>query len=107
MPAVPEPELDEVEVSMPRYGAKRDANESEMIGILEQIGCSVRRLDIVDLLVGYRGRNILLEVKDGEKKRKQLTDSQIILKGDWRGQYDIVVSTEEAIRTITKLTTGR
>jgi hypothetical protein len=51
-----------------RYDARRDRNELEIVHGLEAIGAYVVRLNApCDLLVGYRGRWIPLEVKDGEK----------------------------------------
>ena len=66
-------------MTLNRYATRRDANEKEIIQALESIGCTVYRLDSpVDLLVGYRARNILLEVKDGNKVRseRKLTKAQ-------------------------------
>jgi hypothetical protein len=55
-----------------------------------------------DLLVGFRGRNVLLEVKDGAKppSRRKLTDDEADWHRDWRGQVDVVESKEEAERTV-------
>ena len=89
---------------MKRQAARRDANETEIVRTLRQIGCTVVRTDEIDLIVGYRGRSILLEVKDGEAKREQLTPNQIALKAGWRGQYDIVTSADEAIAVVQRET---
>lgn len=53
-------------MSMNRYNPKRDDNEPLLIDYLRKAGCVVQRLsgpDIPDLLVGHRGRWLLLEVK--------------------------------------------
>jgi len=55
---------------MPRYAAKRDDNEQEIVDTLKDLGVEVHRLNeenIPDLLVGFRGTWYTLEVK-GEGK---------------------------------------
>jgi Holliday junction resolvase len=60
------------------YAKRRDENEPEIVKALEGIGAKVIRLDIVDLLVNYRGKIYLLEVKTPEgkltKKQRELLD---------------------------------
>jgi len=87
---------------MPRHSARRDANEPEIVKALEAIGASVVRLDIKDgpdLLVGYRGRNILLEVKNPEYRGRtgHVKDGQKSWHSSWPGQAAIIYSAEEAI----------
>lgn len=55
-----------------------------------------------DLLVGYRGSNFLLEVKDGKKSPSQrnLTDDQVQWHLHWRGQVTVVENPADAIRAI-------
>lgn len=51
-----------------RRAAKRDIAEPDIVATLRNVGCSVTQLsgeDIPDLLVGYRKRTYLLEVKTG------------------------------------------
>lgn len=51
-------------MSINRYAARRDENEQAVVDALEAAGASVTRLgQPMDLLVGYQGRNTLLEVK--------------------------------------------
>jgi hypothetical protein len=92
--------------------AKVDDNQKEIVKALRNLGCSVQHLHNVgagcpDLLVGYKGFNILLEVKDGNKSPSQqkLTPDQIIWHRDWRGHVNVVNSSEQAI--IAVLTTAR
>jgi len=87
-----------------RYAARRDANEGEIVRALEKVGASVLRLHDIDLLVGFRGRNYLLEVKDGRKapSKRPLTPQQVKLRSAWRGHYRVVTSTEEAIEAVTE-----
>lgn len=75
-----------------RRAARVDANHSEIVQLLREIGCSVQSLAGVadgcpDLLVGYRGQTFLFEVKDGMKpssKRKLTPDQEAWVDG-WRG----------------------
>jgi Holliday junction resolvase len=92
--------------------AKVDDNQKEIVKALRTLGCSVQHLHSVgagcpDLLVGYKGFNILLELKDGNKSpsRQKLTPDQIIWQRDWRGHVNVVNSSEQAI--IAVLTTAR
>ena len=94
-----------MEVSIKRHATRRDANEKEIVSALESIGCTVYRLDApVDLLVGYRARNILIEVKDGSKmpSQRKLTQAQRDFFKDWKGQVRQVESVDEAIKCVTQ-----
>ena len=85
-------------MSLNRYAKRRDANEPAIIQALEAIGCTVLRLDHPDMVVGYRGQNYLLECKIA---KGALKPSQILLRDNWRGQFAIVRSPEEAIKAVT------
>ncbi len=86
---------------MPRYAASTDLNQKEIVDALKKIGCDVETIGRpVDLLVGYRKRNFLIEVKrPGEKVR---TDAQREFLASWKGQVRIVETPYEAIRLVTK-----
>ncbi len=82
------------------FNAKRDANEGEIVDALEAIGCIVLRLDKpLDLLVGYRGYNYLIEVKMPKGK---LTKDQKKFIPPWRGQLAVVRTPEQAIDVVTQ-----
>ena len=102
-------------MSLNRIAKSRDINEPEIVAALRQVGATVRQLDTpVDLLVGYKGRTILMEVKQpGEKKRGKgfihsLTSMQHKFFADWDGGELVTVrSAEEAlsclgIKTVTE-----
>lgn len=88
-------------MSLHRRAAKRDANESEIVKALGDIGAKVWPLSdegIPDLLVGYRGRWILLEVKNG---REGLTDAQeVFFLGSEGLPRHIVRTVPEAISAV-------
>lgn len=87
---------------MPRYAAKVDQNQQLIVETLRQIGASVEPLHAVgrgvpDLLVGFRDRTYLLEVKTDQG---ELNADQRAWHGRWRGQVAIVRSADEALNAI-------
>jgi Holliday junction resolvase len=87
-----------------RLKARTDANQREIVEALRAIGCSVLVLSAVgkgcpDILVGYAGKNFLLEIKDGAKKPsdRRLTPDEERLHPEWCGQVAIVESVDRAI----------
>ena len=94
---------------MPRYGAKVDNNQSEIVnGLRATFGPDcVQDLSAVgrgcpDIAVGVRGRTLFLEIKGPKGK---LTTDQIIWHRQWPGQVDVVTTLQEAIDVITRETT--
>lgn len=70
------------------HAQARDANEPEIVEALERVGCSVHRLaQPLDLLVGFRLKTYLIEVKDGSKppSARPLTKDQREFVLTWRG----------------------
>jgi hypothetical protein len=67
-----------------RRAARVDANQAQIVSALRAAGAYVWILGLpVDLLVGYKGWTILMEVKDGPKKR--LTALQDTFFENWTG----------------------
>ena len=91
-----------------RRAARTDANQSEIVMALKAIiGVRVQSLAAIgsgcpDLLVGYRGRNYLLEVKDGAKvpSARLLTRAEIEWHIAWPGQVAVVESAEQAVAIV-------
>lgn len=86
-----------------RRAANIDSNQPEIVKALRQIGASVQHLHAVgqgcpDLLVGYRGVNVLLEVKDGAKfpSQRELNAAERDWHATWGGSVAIVETPEEA-----------
>lgn len=95
---------------MVRRAARIDANQNEIVKALRQVGASVQSLASTgkgcpDLLVGFRGVNWLLEIKDGQKfkSERKLTPDQIEWHESWRGKVFVVESTDEALQVISKV----
>jgi hypothetical protein len=84
-----------------------DDNHGEIVKTLEAVGASVQSLAALgrgapDLLVGFQGRNFLLEVKDGRKaaSKRKLRPSQVLFHARWIGQIATVTSPAEALAVI-------
>lgn len=78
------------------YAKKRDLNEPEIIKALKKAGCTVKTTNFVDIVVGHRGFNYLFEIKNPEGKNN-IEESQQDLLDNWRGQYDIIHTAEDAL----------
>jgi Holliday junction resolvase len=86
-----------------RRAAKVDANQQKVVEILRAAGATVQSLAAVghgcpDLLVGWGGKTLLMEIKDGSKvpSAQRLTDDQIKWHGAWMGGPLAVVDGPEA-----------
>ena len=79
------------------YNPKRDANEPEIVEALQAVGASVLRADDVDLIVGYRGVNYLMEIKTPEGK---LNKKQQKFFRSWKGQVNIIRTVDQALMLI-------
>ena len=87
-----------------RRAARVDENQGLIVKALRACGATVRIITqgdgIPDLLVGYRGHTILMEVKDGNKppSARQLTTAEQTFFRQWTGgKLFIVNSVEEAL----------
>lgn len=87
-----------------RRAAKVDANQRELVSALRALGCSVQPLHAVgggvpDLLVGVRGENFLIEVKDGSKppSERRLTPAQTEWHASWRGSVAVLDSVDAVL----------
>lgn len=81
---------------------RRDANQGEIIGFFEALGCTVADTsalggDFPDLVVGAVGRNLLVEVKTDDGK---LTEGQDGFRERWRGQYDVVRNQDDVVSLV-------
>jgi len=93
-------------VAVMRRAAQRDANEPGIIDKARKLGASVQPLndaDIPDLLIGFRGRNFLVELKDGDKvpSKRKLRPGQKRWHERWRGQVAKCETWEEVLAVLT------
>jgi hypothetical protein len=90
-----------------RYANRIDANQNKIVDALRKAGAYVRVISqgdgIPDLLVGYNGFTILMEVKDGDKvpSARKLTEAEQKFFDEWDGGMLVIInSIEEALETL-------
>jgi len=90
-------------MGMPKYKAKRDFSEPEVVRTLQELGFSVWRLDQpVDLLLGFRGQTYLAEVKTGKGK---FNENQVRFVEEWKGKPVVkLTSSQDAIDFVISVT---
>ena len=89
---------------------RTDRNHAAIINSLRKIpGISVFSTHTIgkgfpDIVVGYKQKNYLIEIKDELKSpsQKKLTSSEVEFKNNWTGQYDIAENLSQ-ILTIIKI----
>ena len=88
--------------------ARVDQNHDQVVTALRAAGATVQSLarvgkGVPDLLVGFKGQTLLMEVKDGFKSpsRRLLTEDQLKWHGSWNGgALAVVDSPDAALRMI-------
>lgn len=90
-----------------RRAAKIDGNHAAIVAGLRSVGASVTPLHAVgngcpDLLVGFRGVNSVIEVKDGSlaPSERLLTPQQKKWHAEWQGKAHVANSLMEALLII-------
>jgi hypothetical protein len=96
-----------------RKAARTDRNQAEIVKAFRQIGASVQVLSAVgkgcpDTLVGFRGVNVLVEIKDGEKvpSKQKLTSDQTRWHENWAGQVCIANDISDAVEQVVRVSMG-
>lgn len=86
---------------------KIDDNQKLIVHQLRKIGASVAITSMVgkgfvDIVIGWRGKNFLIELKDGAKSasRKLLTADEKEFFQTWNGQVDIAESFDDILKII-------
>ncbi len=92
---------------MTRHRAKVDANQAEIKRVVETVGGTFQSIASVgsgcpDALVGYRGRNYLWEIKDGDKppSARALTPDERHWHDWWCGEVAVIESPEDALEAL-------
>ena len=90
-----------------RSRAKKDDNQDDIVAALRKMGASVWITSQMgngspDLVVGYAGKNYLIEVKDGSKppSAQKLTGDESKFHDGWGGNIFVVKSVDDAIDLI-------
>ena len=94
-----------------RYAARIDKIQPAVVKAMRAIGSSVAVTSdagkgFPDLVVGYQGRTILMELKDPDATKRstgsRLTPAQAAFHASWRGDTLIVVSSvDQALGAVT------
>lgn len=96
---------------MPKYKARIDRNQVEIVKTFRQYGASVVHTHTLgrgfpDIVVGYQGNNFLIEIKDWLKPESQrkLTEAEQEFSNNWKGQYDIIESVGDVVSFMETIT---
>ena len=100
----------------PSFAKRTDANHKQVVEELRAAlpECTVHDASgagrgFPDLVVGYKGRNYMIEIKDGSKTKscRKLTPAQIAFQLAWQGQYSVCHSAAEICAEILRIETHR
>jgi hypothetical protein len=85
-----------------RRAAKIDSNQPEIVAMFRKLGASVAHTHMVgdgfgDVVVGFQGINVLVEIKDSEKppSARKLTPAEAKFHDEWRGAIVIIDNTRQ------------
>lgn len=99
---------------MTRYAKRTDDNHSDVVAEIRATLHDASVFDasglgrgFPDLIIGWRGRNYLFELKDPEKpaSRRSLTEPQQSFHLEWKGQVHIAHSAAEICAHIARINT--
>ena len=87
---------------------RTDRNHAEIINALRKIpNLSVFSTHEVgkgfpDIVIGYKGINYLIEIKDGNKppSARKLTEAELQFHSNWKGQIKIVNNFDELLNIL-------
>lgn len=91
-----------------RRAAKVDLNQDAIVQALRDAGATVQSLAAIgkgcpDLLVGWKGLNLLMECKrqrEDRKKAPSLTADQMDWLAGWRGGVVVVLGPDDALHAL-------
>lgn len=84
-----------------RRAARVDANQVEIVEEFRGHGATVKVVSqikgFVDIVVGYLGHNLLIEIKDGKKmpSQRKLTKDEEEFHASWRGTTRVIENKED------------
>ena len=95
-----------------RRAGRTDANQTAVVAALRLLGCSVAITSgagggLPDIIVGFRGVNLLIELKDGDKvpSAKKLTPAEQHFVDNWKGHpVKIIETPAEAVNYVLAVT---
>lgn len=97
---------------MPKYAARVDRNQPEIVKAIRKEGWTVLHLHTLgkgapDILVGKDGENFLIEIKDGEKppSKRKLTPDEAEFSEEWEGQVTTCINVKQVMDVLAHLHT--
>jgi len=86
---------------MARQAARIDKNQPDIVDSLRSLGASVLVTSMLgrgapDIVVGWRGRNYLFEIKNPNGRRR-LTPLEAVFHANWAGQIGVIETVEDAL----------
>jgi len=87
---------------------RTDANQKQIIELVRKLpGASITSTHTIgkgfpDLVIGYKGINYLIELKDGNKPKsqKKLTPDEVEFHMKWNGQIAICENFEDILKIL-------
>ena len=93
---------------MKRRAARIDRNQPDIVRALRSLpGISVAVTSAVgdgfpDIVVGYKGKSFLFEIKDPEQPpaKRRLTQDELVFHERWQGHIDVALTDLDILRQI-------
>lgn len=86
---------------------KADKNQPDLVKQIRKLGISVAHTHtvgdgFVDAVLGYKGVNYLVEIKDPSQppSKRKLTPDEIKFHESWRGQVAIIETIDDVLKLI-------
>jgi len=93
-----------------RRAAKIDDNQNDLVALMRAMGVSVAITSaahdgFTDLVVGFGGITVLVEVKDGSKEpaRRKLTPQQVAFHGSFKGAITVIENEQQAVELVSRI----
>lgn len=93
-----------------RRAAKVDENQSALVELIRAMGVSVAITSaahdgFTDLVIGFGGVTVLVEVKDGSKEpaRRKLTPQQATFHGSFKGAITVIENEQQAVELVNRI----
>ena len=89
-----------------RQRARVDANQKVIVAAFRKLGATVQHCHQIpgclDLIVGYGGIDVRVEIKDGSKppSAQKLTKKEKETFQHWKGRPPVVITSEEDVRQL-------
>jgi Holliday junction resolvase len=88
------------------YAKKVDLNHKEVVEKFRELGASVFDASGVgrgfpDIVVGYNGQTVLVEIKSGERKR--FSEAQLKFMAEWKGSAVTRINDVEGVIRLIKI----